>query len=93
MLGMEVQLTPRASRHKIRFPNRIREYRLRAGLSQRSLGRTLGLGRNTVSAWERGLSLPPVPKLMHMARVLDTLAESLYQEFYSPRRVPNPKDV
>ena len=81
---MEVQLTPRASRHAPRFPNQIREYRLKAGLSQRKLATALGRGRNAVSSWERGLTLPSVPRLMKMAKVLGTLAESLYQHFYSP---------
>jgi transcriptional regulator with XRE-family HTH domain len=81
---MEVQLTPRASRHAPRFPNKIREYRLKAGLSQRKLAQLLGRGRNAVSSWERGLTLPSVPRLLRMAKILGTLAESLYMDFYSP---------
>src|SRR5262249_11948532 len=81
---MQVQLTPRASRHAPRFPNSIREYRLKAGLSQRRLAAALGRGRNAVSSWERGLTLPSVPRLMRMAKVLGTLAESLYMKFYAP---------
>ncbi len=83
---MELQLTPRASVHAPRFPNAIREYRLKAGLSQRKLAALLGRGRNAVSSWERGLTLPSVPRLMHMAKVLGTLAEALYHAFYSPRQ-------
>lgn len=81
--SMEVQLTPRNVRHAPRFPNQIREYRLRAGLSQRKLAATLGRGRNAISSWERGLTLPSVPRLMKMAKVLGTLAESLYHHFYT----------
>ena len=84
---MNLQLTPRASRHAPRFPNKIREYRLKAGLSQRKLGALLGRGRNAVSSWERGLTLPTVPRLLKMAKLLATLAESLYMSFYAP-----PKD-
>ena len=80
---MEVQLTPRASRHAPKFPNTIREYRLKAGLSQRKLAALLGRGRNAVSSWERGLTLPSVPRLLRMAKILGTLAESLYMDFYS----------
>lgn len=80
---MEVQHTPRASRHAPRFPNKIREYRLKAGLSQRKLAALLGRGRNAVSSWERGLTLPSVPRLLRMAKILGTLAESLYIDFYS----------
>jgi len=80
---MPIQHTPRPSRHAPRFPNRIREYRLKAGLTQGNLAGVLGRGRDAVSSWERGLSLPSVPKLMRMAKVLGTLAEALYHDFYS----------
>ena len=81
---MNFQFTARPSRLKVRFPNRIREYRLKAGLSQRSLAGMLGLRRNAVSAWERGISSPVVSHLFRMAKTLGTLAESLYLELYSP---------
>ena len=80
---MQVQHTPRASRHAPRFPNKIREYRLKAGLSQRKLAGLVGRGRNAVSSWERGLTLPNVPRLLKMAKILGTLAESLYIDFYA----------
>jgi transcriptional regulator with XRE-family HTH domain len=80
---MPLQHTPRASRHAPRFPNKIREYRLKAGLSQAKLAALLGRGKDAVSSWERGLTLPNVPRLMRMAKILGTLAESLYQDFYA----------
>ena len=80
---MEVQHTPRASRRAARFPNKIREYRLKAGLSQRRLAARLGRGKDAVSSWERGLTLPNVPRLLKMAKILGTLAESLYMDFYA----------
>jgi transcriptional regulator with XRE-family HTH domain len=43
----------------------------------------LGRSKDAVSSWERGLSLPSVKHLMRMAKVLGTLAESLYRDFYS----------
>jgi transcriptional regulator with XRE-family HTH domain len=80
---MLVQHTQRSSRHSPKFPNRIREYRLKAGLTQRKLAELLGRGKDAVSAWERGLNLPSVPRLLRMAKILGTLAESLYMDFYS----------
>ena len=80
---MPIQHTPRDSRITPRFPNKIREYRVKAGLSQRKLGEILGRGRNAISSWERGRTLPNVPRLLRMAKTLSTLAESLYMEFYS----------
>jgi transcriptional regulator with XRE-family HTH domain len=43
----------------------------------------LGRDRDAVSSWERGLTLPNVPRLMRMAKILGTLAESLYMDFYA----------
>ena len=80
---MLVQHTPRSSRHTPKFPNTIREYRLKAGLTQRALAKLLGRGRDAISSWERGLSLPSVPRLLKMAKILGTLAEALYRDFYA----------
>jgi len=91
---MTVQYTSRDSIHAPRFPNRIREYRLKAGLSQSKLAELLGRGRNAISSWERGLTLPSVPRLLKMAKTLGTLAESLYFQFYSPApKETEPTDV
>jgi transcriptional regulator with XRE-family HTH domain len=80
---MEVQLTPRGSKHAPRFPNQIREYRLKAGLSQRKLAAALGRGRNAVSSWERGLTQPTATMVVRLAKTLSTLAEALYADFYA----------
>jgi transcriptional regulator with XRE-family HTH domain len=82
---MPVQHTQRSTSRPPKFPNRIREYRLKAGLSQRKLGEMLSRGRHAVSAWECGRTLPSVLNLMRMAKILSTLAESLYSSFYMPR--------
>lgn len=81
-LHMPVQLTPRLSSRRPRFPNRIREYRLKAGLTQKALGTLIGKGRTVISCWERGLYLPRVPYLFRLAKALDTLAEHLYEGLY-----------
>jgi len=80
---MTIQYTQRGPRHAPRFPNKIREYRLKAGLTQRGLGAMLGRGEDAISSWERGQKLPTVPRLLKMAKILGTLAESLYMDFYS----------
>ncbi len=79
---MTVQLTPRLSTKPARFPNRIREYRLKAGLSQEALGQLLGKTRKVISAWERGLRFPAGPVLLKLAKTLGTLVEALYQGIY-----------
>lgn len=80
---MLVQHTPRLVRRAPRFPNRIRSYRLQAGLTQRGLAAEIGQRRSSVSAWERGRHLPTVPNLFRLARALNTLSESLYWGLYT----------
>ena len=88
---MPLQLTPRRTAKPPRYPNRIREYRIRSGMTQRALAAALGFGRRTITSWECGRALPMLPNLFRLARGLDTLAESLYQDFY--RRQPGTRDV
>jgi len=86
-----IQFTLRRSRGVVRYPNRIREYRLRTNLTQAGLGKLIGKGRSSVSMWERGCSCPTLPNAFRLARSLGTLAESLYAALYFPRREDNPR--
>lgn len=86
-----LQFTLRRAGAPGRFPNRIREYRLRAGLTQAMLGKLVGKGRSIVSTWERGRSCPTLPNALRLARCLGTLTESLYAALYFPKREDDPK--
>lgn len=88
---MTLQLTPRFSTKTARFPNRIREYRIRAGLSQAALGGFVGTNRKVISAWERGMRFPSGPAVIRLAKSLDTLVESLYDSIYTGFR-PSDRD-
>ncbi len=92
---MEVQVTPRLSRLPARYPNAIREYRLKAHLSQRKLASLVGRTRTSISAWECGQRLPTVPALFAVARNLSTLTEALYYGLYRqrPRQQESPRHV
>ncbi len=81
---MTVEYTLRRSTVPERFPNAIRYYRIRAGLTQRRLGELVGHDRSVVSSWERGRVLPTVPNLFLLAKALDTLTEALYAGLYCP---------
>jgi transcriptional regulator with XRE-family HTH domain len=81
---MTPQYTLRRSK-PARFPNAIRRYRLQAGLTQKKLAELVGRSRGVISSWERGTILPSVPNLFKLAKILNTLAESLYAEFYFPK--------
>ena len=84
---MPAQITPRLTARAAKFPNRIREYRLKAGLTQCALGKLVGTGRSVISTWERGLAIPRLPKLFRLAKILNTLSEALYYSFYAPGAV------
>lgn len=56
---------------------KIKEYRLKKGLSQEELARALGVVRQTVSKWEKELSLPDSQMLVEIAAVLDTTPAEL----------------
>lgn len=90
---MRPQLTPRTGSKRTRFPNAIRDYRLKAGLTQKRLAELLGQGRSIISAWERGHVLPNLANAFRLAHTLDTLAERLYLGLYLPdRRKEEPSD-
>lgn len=83
---MSPQVTPRYSKFRRRFPNEIRSYRVRAGLTQARLGQLVGKSRTVISFWERGLRFPAPWKLFDLARHLSTLTEQLYYPMYRPER-------
>lgn len=57
--------------------NRIKVIRKEAGLSQKELGKELGVAQTTVSAWESGRNEPDYESIRRMAKILETSAEYL----------------
>ena len=55
----------------------IRELRKSKGLSQEELAIKLNVVRQTVSKWERGLSVPDAEMLLSLGEVLDTPVSAL----------------
>lgn len=49
---------------------KIREFRERAGLSQRELAQALGIDPSAVSLWETGKNSPTVHNLRRLADIL-----------------------
>jgi DNA-binding XRE family transcriptional regulator len=82
---VDFQRTPRRPRVPPRYPNRIREYRIKLGQSQASLAKAVGRSLSMISAWERGRTLPTLPNLFRLSKALSTFAEALYPTFYVPR--------
>lgn len=80
---MPPQHSLRLRRLAPRYGNDIRRYRLQLGLTQLEVARSLGTRSATVSSWERGQTCPTGPMLLKLAKVLNTLAEALYPQFYA----------
>ncbi len=59
---------------------KIKELRVSKGLSQQEFAGKLSVVRQTVSKWEKGLSLPDSEMLVHIAEVLDVTVSELVGE-------------
>lgn len=59
------------------YAERIRELRLRVGLSQQELGRRLGVSAVAVGKWERGQTQPDIRSLTRMADIFGTTIDAL----------------
>jgi len=79
---MPPQYSSRLRRVPPKLVNEIRSYRLQLGLTQLEVARSLGIRLATFSSWERGQTCPTGPMLLRLAKVLSTLAEALYPQFY-----------
>ena len=58
----------------------IRILRQEKGLSQEELAAEVNVVRQTVSKWEKGLSVPDAAALIHIAKALDTTVDILLGE-------------
>jgi transcriptional regulator with XRE-family HTH domain len=81
---MAYQFSSHPGRQPARFPNCIRQYRLRLELNQTQLASLVGRTRSAISRWERGLAFPSGRDLFRLAKALATLTESLYRDLYAP---------
>ena len=61
----------------IRFSERVKELREETHLTQAQLARELDVTRSSVNAWEMGLSLPSVHKLVQLAERFNTTTDYL----------------
>lgn len=52
------------------LPERLKEMRVKAGLTQQELGEKLGLGKSTISEWESGKRMPGLELVEDIAKAL-----------------------
>ena len=53
----------------MKVENRIKEERLRAGLTQRKLSEALDVSVTAISLWENGRAKPPLERMIEMAQL------------------------
>lgn len=56
---------------------KIRELRIRLGLTQLQLADKLGLTRSSVNAWEQGISVPSTPYIIQLAKLFNVSTDYL----------------
>lgn len=65
-----------------KYPNTLREHRLKRNLKQKEVAKELGLGNSDdrISHWERGQALPSIPNLFKLCRIYDTNPKDIYPD-------------
>jgi putative transcriptional regulator len=59
--------------------NRLREERIRRGLTQAQLAESIGVSRKTINTVENGIFVPSTVLALRLAKALGTTVEALFQ--------------
>ena len=63
--------------NKVKLGSRIKELRLNKRLSQKDVAKRLGIKRQAISSWERGVNFPSTNSLLDLCIVFDISIEEL----------------
>lgn len=69
------------------FPERLKEMRLKRGLTQKELGEKVGVKQNTFTNWENGKREPNFDNLIKLADALDTSTDYLLGKTFISRYI------
>ena len=61
---------------------RVKDLRIKKGLSQQELGNTIGVTKVSICGYENGTRLPNLEKLVKLAEVLETTTDYLLGDEY-----------
>jgi DNA-binding XRE family transcriptional regulator len=65
----------------MKYPNTLKEHRLKANLKQKEVATLLGFkSEDRISHWEKGQSLPSVINLIKICRVYRVKIEEVYKK-------------
>jgi transcriptional regulator with XRE-family HTH domain len=62
------------------LPNLLRKYRKVRGLRQEDAARILGLSRNRVSRWEKGMCIPTLANAIRLAILYRVMVDALFDD-------------
>ena len=74
------------------FPTRLKELRAKKGLSQPQLAEIMGVTKQTISLWERGIRRPDFVTMNHLADFLEVRMMYMLGEIDDDTRPPEPKN-
>ncbi len=60
-----------------KFTERLKELRMEKGLSQESLSKELGVGRSSITYWEKGLRVPSAEAIIILAKFFGVSSDYL----------------
>ena len=61
-------------------PETIKELRIKNGMSQNALGKSLGISNRAVSKWENGLSLPSAEHVFALSKIFNVPMDCFYRQ-------------
>lgn len=62
------------------IPNNLKEYRVKAGLTQKEVAQMLGLQcEDRLSHWEKGQAMPSVRNLLKLGEIYEIMINELYK--------------
>lgn len=62
------------------FGDKLKKYRKMAGITQEALGNALGVGKSTVSEWEKNKRTPDIDRLVSIAEAINTSPQLLLDD-------------
>lgn len=72
---------------------KIRDYRLRKGLTMKELGQIVGVSESAIGYWETGKRKPNYEFLLRISEALDCTVADLIDEREAPAPLPESEDV
>lgn len=64
------------------IPNNLKEYRVKARLTQKQVAEKLGVFEERISHWEKGNNAPSIESLAKLCNIYSSTVEHLYNNLF-----------